>query len=244
VVVHLAPAPIVARVPTLVSRLRNPVEDWIRRDIAVTTHLQAQGAPVVGPSTELPPGPHHHDGYAVSFWPFIASDPDRTVSAADCGAMLPDLHAALRTYPGHVPTLAAATVDLPRWLPVAARATWLTADERAVVHDAARRLGPLLDPPPGDEMVLHGDAHPGNVIATTDGPLWIDFEDVCRGPREWDYATTEVDPATGPLSPYAQLRCLQIALALVVLRDDFADLDTWEPGARAFIHPLTPTPGP
>jgi aminoglycoside phosphotransferase (APT) family kinase protein len=38
------------------------------------------------------------------------------------------------------------------------------------------------------ETVLHGDAHLGNVCFTTGGPLWLDFEDVCIGPREWDIA--------------------------------------------------------
>lgn len=69
VVVHLAPAPVVARVQTWISRLRDNVEEAMRREIPVTEYLDAQGAPVVAPSTELPPGPHRHDGFAVSFWP-------------------------------------------------------------------------------------------------------------------------------------------------------------------------------
>jgi hypothetical protein len=82
----------VARVPTWISRLRDNVEDAMRREIAVTQFLHAQGAPVAAPATELPPGPHRHEGFAVSFWPFVEADPDRTVTAPDCAAMLPDLH--------------------------------------------------------------------------------------------------------------------------------------------------------
>jgi PAS domain S-box-containing protein len=39
---------------------------------------------------------------------------------------------------------------------------------------------------------LHGGAHLGNMLVTDDQPdgtgLWIDWEDVSRGPVEWDYA--------------------------------------------------------
>jgi hypothetical protein len=57
--VHLKPAPVVA---TCMPRLRTPIAQWLEREIAVTTFLSEQGAPVVAPSRELPPEPHGHDG--------------------------------------------------------------------------------------------------------------------------------------------------------------------------------------
>jgi thiamine kinase-like enzyme len=36
---------------------------------------------------------------------------------------------------------------------------------------------------------LHGDAHPGNLLNTTLGLLWTDWEDTFRGPVEWDLAS-------------------------------------------------------
>ena len=38
------------------------------------------------------------------------------------------------------------------------------------------------------EQVLHGEPHPGNVLATTEGPLFVDLETLCRGPIEFDLA--------------------------------------------------------
>jgi Ser/Thr protein kinase RdoA (MazF antagonist) len=35
---------------------------------------------------------------------------------------------------------------------------------------------------------VHGDVHLQNVIATAEGPLWTDFENVCRAPVLWDLA--------------------------------------------------------
>ncbi|MGH3315198.1 MAG: phosphotransferase [Nocardioidaceae bacterium] len=253
VVVHLAPAPVVACVPTWISRLRDNVEDAMRREIAVTEFLHAQGAPVVAPSTDLPPGPHRHDGFAVSFWPYVEADPDRTVTAADCAVMLPDLHRALAAYPGDLPTLEAAAVDVTRWLESAETATgsgsassWLD-----VLRTAASRLRPLLKATAGT-VVVHGDAHPGNMIASRPGLLWIDFEEVSRGPAEWDYATigddgalevldaldsaSAVDPRR--LADCRRLRSLQIALCLLALREDFADVDGWDQGIEGFVVSL------
>jgi len=34
------------------------------------------------------------------------------------------------------------------------------------------------------EQLLHGEPHPGNVLGTKDGPLFIDLETCCRGPIE------------------------------------------------------------
>lgn len=34
--------------------------------------------------------------------------------------------------------------------------------------------------------VVHGDAHPGNVIVGPDGPVLCDFDSTCVGPPEWD----------------------------------------------------------
>jgi thiamine kinase-like enzyme len=38
------------------------------------------------------------------------------------------------------------------------------------------------------EQLLHGEPHPGNVLSTTHGPLFIDLETCCRGPVEFDLA--------------------------------------------------------
>jgi hypothetical protein len=253
VMVHLRPAPVVARVPTWISRLRTPVGDWLAREVAVTTFLAEQGAPVVTPSRELPPGPHRHDGHTISFWTYLRPDPDRVPTAADCSAMLVDLHAALRSYPGALPTLAPAVVDLPGWLAALdaeVAGDILGADGVARLRAAAERLGRFLETADGAAQPLHGDAHPGNLIATRDGLVWIDFEEVCRGPIEWDLATMldpdavaayhRPDPEV--LARCTELRNLQVALCLLALSDVFGDLDGWDEAIRSLLGALPDAP--
>jgi thiamine kinase-like enzyme len=40
----------------------------------------------------------------------------------------------------------------------------------------------------GAEQLLHGEPHPGNVLTTKNGLLFIDLETCCRGPVEFDLA--------------------------------------------------------
>ena len=43
----------------------------------------------------------------------------------------------------------------------------------------------------------HGEPHPGNVLRTKDGLLFVDLETCCRGPIEFDIAHAAVN-ASGP----------------------------------------------
>ena len=47
------------------------------------------------------------------------------------------------------------------------------------------------------EQLLHGEPHPGNVLRTRGGLLFVDLETCCRGPVEFDIAHATVN-ASGP----------------------------------------------
>ena len=158
--------------------------------------------------------------------------------------MLVDLHAALRSYPRELPLLAAN--DIRRGLEsLDGAGDVLSEPEVARLCAAAAGLRPFMEAP-GDVQPLHGDAHPGNVIATREGLVWIDFEDACLGPVEWDLATMMDAGAIGPRhrpdpdvpARCRELRALQIALAMVALHDDLGDLDGWDAGIRAMLAAL------
>ena len=148
--VHLAPAPVVAGISTWTATIRPGITDWLARKVAVTDHLEAVGAPVVGNSRELPPGPHVRDGLAITFTAWAPPDPDRTPDLADCTAMLPDLHAGLATYPGELPLLPAVHEDLPYGLAALERDPGvLTPQERDRLLAAHERLAPFAAAPGG-----------------------------------------------------------------------------------------------
>jgi hypothetical protein len=60
---------------------------------------------------------------------------------------------------------------------------------RTAINAAIRRDKPLLDSQRGRSSVIcHGDVHPGNVMQSTDGPVLLDWDLLCRGPAAWDHA--------------------------------------------------------
>jgi hypothetical protein len=67
--VHLRPAPVVARVATRIGQMRPGVAS-LAREVAITRFLAAAGAPVVPPSREVDPGPLERGGLALAFFEY------------------------------------------------------------------------------------------------------------------------------------------------------------------------------
>jgi hypothetical protein len=177
VLVHLRPAPVVARVAGTTALVRRPVADWFAREIALVDHLIGHGFPVVSPSPELPRGPVVHDGRTMTCWRFVPHDPSVSIKPTDFAASLASLHRALADYSGPLP-VSGALDDVLLGLP-------FVGEHAEILRAEHARLSALL---PAGGQVLHGDAHPGNVLVTPDGLVWNDFEDTWRGPVEWDLA--------------------------------------------------------
>ena len=241
--VHLTPAPVVAGVSTWTATIRPDNAADLARKVAVADHLERCGAPAVPNSRELPPGPHERDGFGLTFTEYAPPDPDRTPDVADCLAMLPDLHAALASFPGELPLLGPPTVDIPIGLDALDRhPDVLSAARRDRLRAAVERLRPYLADPGDTTTVLHGDVHPGNLLATGGGLRWIDFEDVCRGPVGWDLAMLRwMDPTAGDgraapeeLALAADLRATHLALCMTSFLDAFGDDPRWPGFIRDF----------
>lgn len=223
VVVHLRPAPVVARIATLTPLLRPAIARPFAREVGLAGALAAAGAPVVPPSDLLPPGPHEHAGLTLSFWRHVEVLPDRPTPAV-VGAALGELQAALADVR---PGWDGAPLDTPLddLAVFADRGPALGAAPDLVgrVGELIDRLRPGLAGPDG---YLHGDAHPGNLLATAAGWRWTDLEDSCRGPLGWDLAclasTSRLDGRAAlaalpvpvdeeALAPFVQLRRLHAA---------------------------------
>jgi hypothetical protein len=248
--VHLRPAPLVARVSTLTAVLRHPIESWLARELDVTRFLSGRGAPVVAPSDLLPAGPHVEDGLAISFWTYVEPLEGEVPTPDETGQMLAVLHAALREYPGELPRLAPPFTDIPRGLARLARLPdVLPAADLAMLHRAAERLLPAVEPFMTDLQPLHGDAHAYNLIRTRQGLLWNDFEDTCLGPVAWDLVSF-TDPedrlprAYGVVPPpetreaFQRLRLLQGVVWVLALQPELDEFASYTAGMLDTLRAL------
>ncbi|CAL9623282.1 hypothetical protein SUDANB95_05865 [Actinosynnema sp. ALI-1.44] len=179
VLVHLSPAPVVARVGAVTAMVRGDVFEHFRRADDVSRFLAGRGVPVVQPLVE----PVRHDGLVVSFAVHVEHDPGWRPDPRDFAALLADLHAELRHYPGDLPARGPLD-DVDAVLDLLPDPHDLRAERDALVG-----AWPHLPTQP-----LHGDAHPKNVLLTPAGPVWNDFEDTWRGPVGWDVACAARSP--------------------------------------------------
>ena len=186
VIVHLSPAPVVAKVAASTPAVRPDNAAWLQRELDVVRFLAGRGVPVMTPSPEILPVVHHGDGQVMSFWRYLSPVPGRA-GEETIGSMLRDLHAELRGYPAQLPFLAPLG-DIPAFL--ARPQTRLTAGQAAALAAAHARLTAHL----ASDQSLHGDAGAGNLMATDAGWVWHDFEDTCTGPVAWDLAASTASP--------------------------------------------------
>jgi hypothetical protein len=167
--------PLVARVPATTRLLRPEPAAWLARDVALSRFLTDRGVLVVSPTADPPAGPHFADGLPVTLWHHTPHDPDHRYAPDVVARSLADVHAALREYPGELPRRGPLD-DLER--------LFARHDFDPRLRAEAARIEATL--PDGAVQPLHGDAHPGNLIATAAGPCWLDFEDTWLGPLAWD----------------------------------------------------------
>lgn len=185
VIVHLRPAPVVAKVAASTPAVRPDVARWLQRELDLAVFLGGEGIPVMAPSGEVPVTVHQGDGQVMSFWTFVEPSDAGRPGEAVIGSLLRDLHTALRRYPGPLPALA-PLADIPAFLD--RPRTQLSAADRASLASAYARL--TADLAEYSPQPLHGDAGAGNLMAANGGWIWHDFEDTCTGPVAWDLAAT------------------------------------------------------
>jgi Phosphotransferase enzyme family len=202
VVVHLAPAPVVARVPTVLPPSYSTAPDaqtaQQRAELAVTGWLADRGQPVVAPSPLVPREPVRRDGFSMTFWQFVQQIPDAEPDMRTRIEQTARLHAALRDYPAdELGFWAPFATYIPQGLAELERMPDLVSGadlERAQQEWAV--IAPVLTSrrafettfPGVDVQPIHGDAPYHNMIATPDGDLWSDFELVTLGAVESDLA--------------------------------------------------------
>ncbi|MBL9144493.1 MAG: aminoglycoside phosphotransferase family protein [Verrucomicrobiaceae bacterium] len=156
--------------------------EWFARENVIAQHLTMRGAPVIPLHPDLPPGPHEHLGFPLNFWEFVTRVEDEP-EPREIGHTLRQCHEIMRDFPEPLPTLAILTESLA------------ILKDRELFPDSIQQmlrdhLTTSIEALSGcTHQALHGDAHMGNLMNTTRGLLWTDWEDTFSGPVEWDVAS-------------------------------------------------------
>lgn len=189
VLVHLRPAPVVARVMSGTVALHDDPQRWLDREVSVLRFL-APSQLAVAPSDLIAPGPYKQDGMWLTCWEWLPHQRQSKLpsDAEGLGHALRDLHRELSAFGGELGDLR----DLYRDIERLHRQLRPTAELRQQTIDWLRsRLWALSDTVFASSLpaqALHGDASLSNLLRTTERFVWNDFEDTFRGPVHWDVA--------------------------------------------------------
>jgi hypothetical protein len=187
VLVHLKPAPVVARVMTRTALLHDDTEQWLAREVAVGAFLAKRTDLVVAPSDILPAGPHEQDGLWMTLWKFVPHDAQAPPpDPRELGRSLRGLHAALADFPGDLAPLREIRDWLAGLLAELRPSPLLTQRDIDRLRFELDALTPAVFESSLSAQALHGDASMSNLLRTDSGLVWNDLEDVCTGPVAWD----------------------------------------------------------
>ena len=182
-VVWLRPSPIIAKVGT-----RGDSGESLISEHDVATALAARGAPIAPPLPGVGTMRDRETGLVVTLWSRLDHDPNTKADGAMVARSLLRIHEALDECDVALPSfrdgLERTRIALFDDLAMAA----LDPGDRAFLRAALTDLMGRLDEHTFPEQPLHGEPHVGNYLLTPTGLRWIDFEDACHGPVEWDLA--------------------------------------------------------
>jgi hypothetical protein len=178
---RLIPCDVLARVAPLADLAGSEFEVEVARRLAETD----------GPVAELEPRVeyrvHVRDGFAVSLWTYyepVGSE----IAPADYADALMRLHAALHRTDLVAPHLTDRVAGALREVDDREQTPALLDPDRELLSTTLSGLSSSISHGGAAEQLLHGEPHPGNVLNTRRGLLFVDLGTCLRGPIEFDVA--------------------------------------------------------
>ena len=208
--VRLLPCDVVARVAPGAHQIA-------QFEIELARRLAESGSPVTAADPRVEPRVYQRDGFTVTLWTYYEPAAPGEVSPAGYANALGRLHAGLRELDVHVPHFT-DRVEQAQQLVASRGDTPALADaDRRLLGDTLRSLRQMIGDHGAAEQLLHGEPHPGNVLTTKNGLLFIDFETCCRGPVEFDlaHAPEEVSGHYPGLDQDLLRQCRILVLAMI-----------------------------
>lgn len=207
-VVRLLPCDAVARVAP-VARQTAALE------VDLALQLEVLGAPIAPLDPWVPRRPHRLDGYVTTFWTHCSSAGAPPLPHEGYAESLARLHRALREVTVAVPHVTERLQRASRLLARPDLTPRLVSADRALLQAVLGEDGDRLRGA-AHEQVLHGEPHPGNVLAPPGGAVFVDWETSCRGPVEFDlaHAPAGVEATYPGADPDLLASCRRLALAV------------------------------
>lgn len=217
--VRLLPGDVLARVAPVAHQA-------LQFEVELAQRLAASGCPVAALEPRVDPRAYARDGFAVTLWTYYEPAAPPEVSPAGYASALERLHAGMRTLDVPAPHFTDRVGQAQQLVASRDRTPALAHPDRELLGGTLRSLRRAIGEHGGAEQLLHGEPHPGNVLSTENGLLFIDLETCCRGPVEFDlaHAPEEVSEHYPGVNQDLLRQCRILVLAMIATwrwdRDD------------------------
>jgi aminoglycoside phosphotransferase (APT) family kinase protein len=157
-------------------------------EVELAQRLAESGSPVAALEPRVDPRVYERDGFVLTLWTYYEPAAPRDLSPAGYASALERLHAGLRKLDIPAPHFTDRVEQAQQLVASRDRTPALARADRELLGDTLRSLRRAIGDRGAAEQLLHGEPHPGNVLTTKNGLLFIDLETCCRGPVEFDLA--------------------------------------------------------
>jgi len=233
--VRLLPCDMVARVAPIAHQVA-------QFEIGLAQRLAETQSPVAAPDPRVDPRVYDREGFAVTLWTYYKPALRNEVSPADYANALERLHAGMRKLDVRTPHFTDRVEEAQHLVESSDLTPDLADADRELLITTLRGRSRAIAGRGAAEQLLHGEPHPGNVLGTKSGLVFIDFETCCRGPVEFDLAHVPEDVSERYAAADEDLvaECRGLVLAMVAAW-------RWDPGdqfpdkqraARALLRAL------
>lgn len=186
-------------------------------EIELAQRLAGSGSPVAAVEPRVEPRVYERAGFAVTLWTYYEPAPPQEVSPASYAGALERLHAGMRKLDVRAPHFTDRVGQAQQLVASRERTPALADADRELLGGTLRSLRRVIGDRGAAGQLLHGEPHPGNVLTTNSGLLFIDLETCCRGPVEFDlaHAPEEVSGHYRDVSQGLLRECRILVLAMI-----------------------------
>ena len=181
---RLLPCDVLARV----DRVTPVALQGAQFEVELAQRLAESGCPVAALDRRVDPRVYARDGFVVTLWTYYEPATPQEISPADYASALERLHAGMRKLAIPTPHFTDRVEEAQQLVASRDQTPALADADRELLGDTLRSLRRVIVDRGAAEQLLHGEPHPGNVLTTKHGLLFIDLETCCRGPVEFDLA--------------------------------------------------------
>ncbi|MFY1637609.1 phosphotransferase family protein [Solwaraspora sp. WMMB335] len=206
----------------VLAQMAPAAHQYAQREVDIAQRLFEVGSPVAALEA---PEVFARDDYVVTLWTYY--EPlNRAIPPAGYAEALGRLHAGMRRVDLPTPHFTDRVSEAQTLVADRDRTPRLADTDRIFLAGTLDRLRRVVSDSGRPEQLLHGEPHPGNLLSTPVGLLFVDFETCCRGPVEFDlaHAPDEVADRYPGVDHHLLRDCRTLVLAMITTwrwdRDD------------------------